>query len=172
MKKTLIVILVVVAALAVFTTGAVFAQSGQPPVQPGTGRGMVGNGGYGVMHDYVEQALADKLGLTEEQIEAQLAAGKSMGQIALDNGILQENLATFMNDVHKAAFDKAVSDGVMSREQADLMLQRMASNQQYNLGTGNCPMNGNGQTGQGYGAGRMNGRGMMGAGGFQRTTNP
>jgi hypothetical protein len=166
MKKTLIVILVVVAALAVFTTGAVFAQGGQPPVQPGTGRGMMG-GGYGVMHDYVEQALADKLSLTEAQIEEQLTAGKSMGQIALDNGILQENLATFMNDVHKVAFDKAVTDGVMTREQADLMLQRMSTMQQYNYGTGNCPGM-NSQTGQGIGRGR----GMMGAGGFQRTTNP
>jgi hypothetical protein len=177
MKKTLISILIVVAALAVFTTSAVFAQGQQPPAQPGAGRGMplapdasagVG-GGYGLVHDYVEKALATKLGLTEKQVEDQLAAGKTMAQIALDNGILQENLPAFMNEVHSAAFDKVVADGVITREQADLMLQRMATMQQYNLGTGNCPRS-NGQTGQGIGPGRMNGRGMVG--GFQRTTNP
>jgi hypothetical protein len=104
MKKVLLITGVIVLALGALGVGVVFAQGGQPPVT-----GMMGNGGYGWMHDYVEQALAAKLGLTEKQVEDQLAAGTAMYQIALDNGIKQEDLATFMNEVHQAAFDKAAA---------------------------------------------------------------
>ena len=48
-----------------------------------------------------------------------------MIQIALDNGIQQEDLANFMNEVHKQGFANAVKDGVITQEQADWMLQRM-----------------------------------------------
>ena len=163
MKKTILIISIVVVALAVLVVGVAFAQGQQPPFQS---RG----GMMGWMHDYVEQALASKLGLTEEQVEDQFAAGKTMYQIALDNGIKQEDLATFMNDVHKEAFANAVKAGVMTQEQADWMLQRM---QNRGFGNGNgttgCPMH-NGQGGSGYGRGMMGngGRGMMGGWGAQQ----
>jgi hypothetical protein len=115
------------------------------------------------MHEYVEKALAAKLGLTEDQVEDQLAAGNSMYQVALDNGINQEDLANFMNEVHREAFASAVQDGVMTQEQADWMLQRMQNRGGY--GTGNCPMH-NGQgaplgRGTGVGPGMMQNRGGM-----------
>lgn len=166
MKKTILTVaLVVVAALVVLGVGVAFAQGPAPY----TGGGMMGNGG-GWMHDYVEQALAAKLGLTEKQVEDQLAAGKPMYQIALDNGIKQEDLTTFMGEVHKEAFAKAVKDGAVTQEQADWMLSRMQSR---GYGIGNCPMQ-NG-TGTGYGPGMMGrGNGMMGRGwGWQnQQTNP
>src|SRR5688572_33132574 len=108
MKKTILIVGLAVLALGLLGVGAVFAQGGQPPF----GSIMMGGGGYGPMHDYVEQALAAKLGLTEKQVEDQLAAGKPMYQIALDNGIQQEDLGNFMNELHKDAFAKAVKDGV------------------------------------------------------------
>lgn len=151
MKKTILIAIVLVLALGVLGIGAVFAQGNQPPTQ----------GGYGWMHDYVEQALAAKLGLTEKQVEDQLAAGKTMYQIVLDNGIAQEDLAGFMTEVHKDAFSSAVAAGVMTQEQADFMLQRMQNRGGY--GTGNCPMH-NGQgapngRGNGFGPGMMQNRG-------------
>lgn len=166
MKKTLLIVAVVVLALGALGVGAVFAQGGNPPSTPnspfGNGRGMIGQGygmmggqgGYGVMHDYVEKALASKLGLTETQVEQELTT-KPMYQIALDHGIAQTDLQTFMADVHKTAFAAAVKDGVMTQAQADAMLARMAQN---GYGTGDCPMGGGG-----YGCGR--GNGMMGRGG-------
>jgi len=153
MKKTLLIVGLLVVALSVLGVGVAFAQGGQPPA---------GQAGYGWMHDYVEQALAAKLGLTEKQVEDQFAAGKAMYQIALDNGIAQDNLATFMNDVHKDAFAKAVKDGVITQERADWMLQRMQNMYQNGYGTGNCPMH-NGQGGQ-TGRGGGYGPGMMGGG--------
>jgi hypothetical protein len=173
MKKTILIVGLVVAALVVLGVGVAFAQGPAPY----TGGGMMGGNGGGWMHNYVEQALAAKLGLTEEQVEDQLAAGKSMYQIALDNGIKQEAITEFMNQVHKDAFAQAVKDGVVTQQQADWMLQRMQSR---GFGTGNCPMQ-NGQGGQfnrgGYGPGGMmngNGRGgMMGGFGWQnQQTNP
>jgi hypothetical protein len=153
MKKTILITSIVVVALAVLGVGAAFAQGTQPPAQGGM---------MGWMHDYVEQALAARLGLTEQQVEDQFTAGKTMYQIALDNGIKQEDLATFMNDVHKDAFTNAVKAGVMTQAQADWMLQRMQS-RGYGNGTSGCPMH-NGQGGSGYGRGMMQngGRGMMG----------
>jgi len=159
MKKTMLIVGLVVAALVVLGVGAAFAQGPAPY----TGGGMMGGNGGGWMHDYVEQALAAKLGLTEEQVEDQLAAGTPMYQIALDNGIKQEDLTTFMGEVHTEAFAKAVKDGVVTQEQADWMLSRMQSR---GYGIGNCPMQ-NG-TGAGYGPGMM-GRGW----GWQnQQTNP
>jgi len=175
MKKTLLIVALIVLALGVVGVGVAFAQGGQPPV---------GQGGYGWMHEYVEQALASKLGLTEKQVEDQLAAGNSMYQIALDNGIKQEDLANFMNEVHKEAFAKAVKDGVATQEQAVWMLQRMQTMSQNGYGPGNCPMHQRTRSpvdsGQGapFGRGRGMGPGMMGGGygpgmmGGQGTQNP
>lgn len=166
MKKTMLIVGLVVAALVVFGVGAAFAQGTTPYA------GTMMGGGW--MHNYVEQALAAKLGLTEKQVEDQLTAGTSMYQIALDNGIKQEAVTEFMNQVHTEAFAKAVKDGVVTQAQADLMLQRMQSRGGY--GTGDCTMQ-NGQGGQfNHGAGMMNGngRGMM-RGGFgwqNQQTNP
>ena len=160
MKKTILIVGLVVLALGVLGVGAALAQGPTPYA----GGGMVGGNGGGWMHDYVEQALAAKLGLTEEQVEDQLTAGKSMYQIALDNGIKQEAITEFMNQVHQDAFAQAVKDGVVTQAQADLMLQRMQSR---GFGTGNCPM----QNGQGEqfnrGGGMMRGSGMMGGFGWQ-----
>jgi DNA-binding CsgD family transcriptional regulator len=168
MKKTILIVGLVVAALVVLEVGVAFAQGPAPFAGNGP---MMGNGG-GWMHDYVEQALAAKLGLTETQVEDQFAAGKSMYQIALDNGIKQEDVVTFLNDVHKTAFANAVKDGVVTQAQADWMLQRMQNRGGYGYGTGNCPMQ-NG-TGTGYGPGMMQGgRGMGNGFGWQnQQTNP
>ena len=151
MNKTLLIVALLLLALGVLGVGIVFAQGGQPPVGPN---------GYGWMHDYVEQALAAKLGLTEKQVEDQLAAGKPMYQIVLDNGIKQENLAAFMTEVHKDAFARAVKDGKITQEQADRMLPMMQTMYQNGYGPGNCPMH----SGQGApsGRGRGAGYGMMG----------
>lgn len=172
MKKTMLIAAVVLAALVVFGVGVVFAQGPTPYA----GNGPVAQNGGGWMHDYVEKALAAKLGLTEAQVEEQFAAGKTMYQIALDNGIKQEDLTDFLNGVHQDAFAAAVKDGVMTQQQADWMLQRMQN--RGGDGTGNCPMQ-NGQGGQfnrggGYGPGMMNGngRGMMRGGWQNQQTNP
>lgn len=169
MKKTMLIAGVVLAALVVFGVGVVFAQGPNPY----NGNGPMMQNGGGWMHEYVEKALASKLGLTETQIEEQFAAGKTMYQIALDNGIKEEDLTDFLNGVHQEAFAAAVKDGVVTQEQADWMQQRMQNRGGY--GTGNCPMHsGQFDQGAGYGRGMMNGYGggMMRGGWQNQQTNP
>lgn len=138
MKKLLIAGLVVAIALGALVTGVVFAQSSQPTQTPLTTTGY-GRGINGPIHDYVEQALALKLSLTENQIEQALAAGKTMYQVALDNGIAEAEIPALLSAVHKTALDKAVADGVLTQAQADLMFQRMTAN---GFGPTNCPRGG------------------------------
>ena len=149
MKKTILIVALVVLALGALGVGVAFAQDGNPPLGPG----MMG-GGFGPMHTYVVTAFAEKSGLSVDEVNSQLASGKTMYQIALDNGIAENEIASFLTEVHTAAFDKAVADGVLTREQADFMLQRMQAN---GFNNGNCPMHSgqNGQLGQGYGPGMM-----------------
>lgn len=165
MKKILIVVSVLLVALVIFGAGFVFSQS-RPvsaaglPQGFGPGGGMMGGrGGYGPMHDYVEQALATKLGLTEAQVEEQLAAGKSMYQIALDKGIAEADVPALLTEVHKTAFAKAVAEGVLTQAQADAMLQKMSAN---GFNYANCPMGGaRPQGGTGNRGGRRGNGGMM-----------
>jgi Spy/CpxP family protein refolding chaperone len=174
MKKTLLIVVLAVLALGALSVGVVAAQGQNPPV-PGFGYGMMG-GGYGWMHDYVEQALAAKLGLTEEQVEDALASGKTMYQIALDNGVAEADLSAFLTSVHQVAFDKAVAAGVVTQEQADWMLQHMQGRYGNGYGLGDClmggirPQDGTGFRG-GYGSGQSNvpAQGMMGRGRWQQT---
>jgi len=168
MKKILVVVSVVFVALVIFGAGFVFSQyqsvsaSGLPQgYGPGGMMGPGGRGGYGSMHDYVEQALAAKLGLTEAQVEEQLTAGKSMYQIALDKGTAEADVPALLTEVHKTAFAKAVAEGVLTQAQADAMLQRMSAD---GFNFANCPMGGaRPQDGSGYrGGGRRGNGGMMG----------
>jgi len=132
MKKVLLVISVLALAAVIFGAGFAFAQfqpvaaQALPTYLMGRGGGgMHGHDGYGPVHDYVEQALAEKLGLTEAQVEEQLAAGKSMYQIALDAGTTEAEIPALLEAVHKTAFDQAVADGALTQEQADAMLAQM-----------------------------------------------
>jgi hypothetical protein len=111
------------------------------------------------MHDYVEGALADKLGIPETDVESALASGKTMYQIALDNGVAEADIPAFFTEIHKTAFDKAVADGVVTRQQADFMLQRMSSR---GYAFGACPMR-NGQGG-GYRFGAKGDNGLYAPG--------
>jgi hypothetical protein len=154
MKKSILVLVIVILALGAYGVGAVLAQGQQPPVYGG----MMGNG-RGWMHEYVEKALAAELGMTEAQVEEALASGKSMYQIALDDGVAEADIPALLTKVHQAAFDAAVADGVVTREQADWMLQRMQG-MWANGANGNCPMH-NGTYGPQNGPGFRGGQGGM-----------
>jgi hypothetical protein len=160
MKKILVIGSVVLVALFIFGAGFVFAQSNLVsaaglPAGYGPGGMMGGRGGQGQIHEYVEEALAAKLGITKDAVESAFASGKSMYQIALDNGTLEANVNDLLTEVHKTALTKAVADGLLTQVQADSMLQNMTAN---GFNYANCPMQNGGQTGRG---GRGQG-GMMG----------
>jgi hypothetical protein len=133
MKKIIFAVLIVVLAMGVFASVA-SAQTTQQNT--------------GLLHDYMEKALADKLGIPLATIQAQFDAGKTLYQIALENGITQAGLPALMLEVRTAAIKAAVADGVITQAQADKMLRvagrGMGFGMMYGAGRGVGPCGGTG----------------------------
>ncbi len=115
MKKITLSVLSALFALWIFTSVA-SAQGDQPP-----------QGGRTIMREYTIQALAEKLDLQMEDVQSRLDAGDYLWQVALDNGITEETLPDFMQEIHEDAVALALADGAITQAQAELMLQRMAA---------------------------------------------
>lgn len=161
MKKTILIVALVLLALGALGVGAVFAQGQQTPFA--VQGPMIQNGG-GYLHTYMVAAFAEKLGLNVDAVNARLIAGETMYDIALTEGVA--DVPALMIEVRAAALAAALADGVITQEQADWMKTRgfgrggMMGGQGYN---GTCPMNGTGFTGQ---------RGPGGGMGGWRNQNP
>jgi len=140
-------------ALALLAAGAfgvnqALAQDAAPttPEQPGPfGPGMGPRGGMrgfgprdgGILadyHDVMLQPVADALGLSVDELNAELAAGKRLWEIAEDKGVDAQTLADAKQAGREAAIAQAVRDGVITQEQADQMLSR-----QFGGPRGGCP---------------------------------
>jgi hypothetical protein len=126
----------------------------------GFGPGMMGAArGYG--YDQVMiPSLAKALGLSVDQLNAELKAGKTVQQLAQEKGISTEKLVADVLAAHKEYLQKLVSDGKLTQQQADWMIQRMESIQNHPCLTGDVV------PGQGLQGGFGRGRGGMMGGGF------
>ncbi len=166
MKKTILIVGLVVLALGVLGVGAVFAQDDTPPVPYGHGA-MMNNGTTGPMHTFMTIEFAKQLGLNVNDINTRLAAGETMYDIALSAGVTADEFPAVMTEVRAAALAEAVKANVITQEQADWMTSRGG-----NMGTGNCTGTGpqgnygNGMMGNGQGRG-----GMMGSWGAGQQTS-
>ncbi len=181
MKKTILIVALVVAALGVLGVGSVFAQD-QTPAFVG-GSPMMQNGTSGPMHTFMVTEFAAKLGLNVDDVNTRLTAGETMYDIALAAGVTAEEYPALMTEVRANAVAAAVKANVLTQEQADWMQSRGggmmsgANGAGYN---GDCPMQtGDYQNGTGFRGGpggMMNGngqgRGMMGGWGAGQQTNP
>jgi hypothetical protein len=162
MKKTILIVALVVLALGVFGIGAAFAQDGTPPFG---GHGpMMQNGGTGILHTFMTTEFAKKLDLNVNDVNTRLAAGETMYDIALSAGVTAEEFPAVMTEIRSNALDAAVRANVITQEQADWMKSRGFG--QGGMGNGDCLTQG------GYGqSGLMrngNGRGMMNGWGSQQ----
>ena len=129
-----------VVLMLVGLTGAtlVFAQDPTPesPIPFGRhsgGRGSRGMGGFGdrgmagggqwTMFDTASEVL----GLTPEELFAELHGGKSLEEVAEEQGVEIETVQDTMNEARAEArlemIEQAVEDGTMTQEQADWMLE-------------------------------------------------
>ena len=174
MKKTLLIVALVLAALAAFGAGTVFAQDGQPPYNGG-GRGpMVGGGQQGPMHTFMVIEFAKALELNVNDINTRIAAGETMYDIALSAGVTAEEFPAVMTEARGKALDAAVKANVITQEQADWMKSR-GFGQGGGMGNGSCDGTGpqGGMRGQGQGRGGMMGQGQgTGGGRWNQQTNP
>ena len=151
--------------------GMLGAGSGQQGNGGRGGRGMMGNGAnnqgdtgcpmadgdetgtqeYGPLHDYLFKEFAQALGLTPEELETRRQAGDTLWTIAQEKGLTTEQFQEMMTTARTNAADQAVADGVLTRTQADFMLQRMEGMMDngfgpgFGPGNGDCPHNRGGQ---------------------------
>lgn len=129
-----------------------------------TGRGgMQGQQGSGLLHDYMLAGFADAFGIDVTELEARHDAGETMYDVATTLGYTQEQFTELMVTVRTDAINQALADGVITQDQADWMLSRLAQRSEAGFGTGactgNCQMGGRGARGGGFGGG-MGGGGL------------
>ena len=160
--KKIVLVAVLLGVVSVLGLGATlaFAQGPTPtqPTTPGFGPGrMRGGFGFGFNTDLQSQmqtAVAKALGMTLDELNAQLSAGKTIAQIAQSKNIDLTKLHEDIQAAHEAIIQQAVKDGKLTQAQADWMLQRMETMDQYfEANGGTCP---------GWGAGAGFGPGTMG----------
>lgn len=178
MKKTILIVALVVAALGVLGVGAVFAQDSTPAF---VGHGpMMQNGTSGPIHTFMVTEFAAKLGLNVDDVNTRLTAGETMYDIALAAGVTAEEYPALMTEVRANAVAAAVKANVLTQEQADWMQSRGGGRMNGAGYNGDCPMQTgdyqNGTSFRGGPSGMMNGngqgRGMMGGWGADQQTNP
>ena len=124
--------------------------SGTVTPYPGMGPGMMG--GYGMrgnrqgmmagvdvdamhtwmtstggMHTQVWASLAETLGLTPDELSAQLAAGQTLAQIAEAQGVSQEEVTAALQTAMTTGLQQAVTGGVLTQAQADQMATWMTT---------------------------------------------
>jgi hypothetical protein len=109
---------------------------------------MMGSG-TGILHDYMIETYAERLNIPVADLEARLANGETMAQIAWSTGLTLDEFQALMIEVRSAAVDQALSDVVLTQAQADWLKTHGAGQManRYGLGsTGqgqltnpNCP---------------------------------
>ena len=101
MKKKMFAVVIVMLALGVFAS-VVSAQSTEQNA--------------GLLHDYMEKALAEKLGVPLATVEAAVRCWeKPLPDRSSDKGIAQTDLPAFMLKVRTTAINAALSDGVITQ---------------------------------------------------------
>jgi hypothetical protein len=127
MFKVGLVGLLVVGALTAVMAGSALAQEPTPPDpadRPFAGWDRGGFDHFGGGRWTMFDAVAEALGLTPEELFAELHAGKSLAEVAEAQGVEMETLQDAMQAARVEAIQQAVEDGTLTQEQADRMLER------------------------------------------------
>lgn len=109
-----------------------------PGAGPSAGGGLgfgPGSGMQGTMHD----ALAAALGLSSDELLAALRSGKTVIQIAQEQGIALDSVVEAAKKAHDAALAAQVQAGRLTQAQADWMDARMEAHLQTMLSGGYGP---------------------------------
>lgn len=130
-----------------------------PGMRPwgGSGPGMGLGAGPGSMH----QAIASALGMSTDELFAELRSGKTVAQIAQEKGVDLDTVIEEAEKAHDEALDTQLQAGRLTKEQADWMDAHMESNirAMFSGQVGPGTMGGPGFGPGGPGAGSSNGPG-------------
>jgi hypothetical protein len=131
MKKALVISLILVAAA--FTLGSVskvYAQSETPAANTTGNYGLGGHGGMmgsnqqGLLHDEMVKVVAEKLGISVDDLNTRLTNGETLYSIALAEGLTADEAKALIIDARSQAIDLAVTNGDLTQTQADWMKTR------------------------------------------------
>jgi hypothetical protein len=92
------------------------------------------------MQSYMLQAVADKLGMTKDDLTKELNGGKSLLDIAADKNMSVKDYNAMLTEARTAAIDKALADKVITSDQAELLKKDGSG-----FGLGGFGMNGRGR---------------------------
>jgi hypothetical protein len=102
----------------------------------GMREGADGGGWMADYHDEMHAAVAEALELSVEVLDAAMADGQMMWQIAEEQGIDPETIRDAMQAVREDIINQAVADGALTQEQADWMLERAMPDHAEDAGEG------------------------------------
>ena len=76
---------------------------------------ITGSRGY----DFIKIILKEKLGMTDDEIQAGLDSGKTMHDLAIDKGMSEDEFKNALIEEKNKAIDKAISDGTITQDEGD-----------------------------------------------------
>lgn len=112
----MLAVMMVAAALAM--PGVAAAQEPDPTTPP------YGGGMFYEYQDEIHTALADALGLTVDELNAMLADGMTLSQIAAEQGVDWADVQAAMIGARADVLAELVAEGIITQEQADRMTSR------------------------------------------------
>lgn len=115
-------VLVVVGAIG---AGIAYADDSTPPARTFEGRGDP-RGGRG-LGDAELEAAAKVLGMTTDELSTALQSGQTLEEIATEKGVdiadVQAAIQAVHNEEMRAQIEQAVTDGTMTQDKADWLLE-------------------------------------------------
>jgi len=126
--------------------------------------GMGPGGGWGRMRgiggpeNSLISTAAEKLGLTNDELIAELQAGKTIADVAAEKNVALDTIVDAVVAAHTEQLNEQVANGQLTQEQADAMLVLMKANVTERLNGQLSPRGG----GFGFRGGMGNHAGMMG----------
>jgi hypothetical protein len=139
---------------------------------PHFGRGpMMGmQGRWGGPENSLISIAAEKLGLTTDELIAELQAGKTIADVAAEKNVALDTIIDAVLTSHTERLDEAVANGQLTQEQADAMLVLMKANLTRQINEGWSPRGGGfgfdgggpfGHPGMGMRGGRWGGSSLL-----------
>jgi hypothetical protein len=134
--------LLVAGALAALLAGSAMAQDETPTLAPNTPRryGMGRGFGPGIRDQVGLEAAAEVLGMAPDELRLQLWGGKSLADLADEAGVdlqtVKDAVTAARETAARDAIEQAVTDGRLTREHADWLLQGLDNGWLGGLGRG------------------------------------
>ena len=150
MKRNIFLAFVAALTISMVAAGAAFAQSpGGNGVNTGTNVNM-----EVTLSNYMPSAMAEVLGLSVDEVNAQLAAGNTFYTIALAQGYTADQLPALMTSVREKAIALATAAGAVSADLSSFLLGNPYGGNTRGSGAGTANMY---STGDGTGTGICDG---------------